>query len=296
MGPPAPVLRRRDSDKPDAKDPGPGVPTLGFVGVGGSAAAESALATTPAVTGTAATGTAATGAGATGTAATGTVATGTAATGAGAVATLGAVVMALAAVGLAAYEWHKVWVLYNDVKRGKADSERLKRYVDQQIFLMWQNGEITDEEYFNYKATGMLNVATKDKRRDDGADRRAFRDWVVKTILAGFNGQEHPLRCLLDKDGKPYAAGNMYDPDHPIFDAGHLRSHHGGGAAMGVEWSPDNRLDGSKSEGKGVIFEKVFVDVGGIPIEKGLLQTLENHGLVAKGTTANATPSRGWTP
>jgi hypothetical protein len=285
------VLRRRDSDKPATQDFSVAEPSLGLVGVGGlaaaksAAAAEVALVSTPAAVGAGAAGAEVAGAGA-GVGAAGTVS----------VAALGAVVMALASIGLAAYEWHKVWVLYKEVQKGKADSERLKEYVDRQVFLAWQNGEITDEEYQNYKASGVLNVEAKEKRRNDGADRRAFRDWVVRTILAGYDGQEHPLRKLLDKDGKPYSAGNMYDPDHPIFDAGHLRSHHGGGAAMGVEWSPDNRLDGSKSEGKGVIFEKVFVDVGGIPIEKGLLQTMENHGLVAKGTLAGATPSKGWIP
>jgi hypothetical protein len=86
----------------------------------------------------------------------------------------------------------------------------------------------------------------------------------------------------------------MYSFNDPVFDAGHLTSHHGGGAAMGVEWSADNRLDGVHSERQGVIMEKVFVEVGGVPIERGMLQTMENHGLVPKGTVAEATPTIGW--
>ena len=61
---------------------------------------------------------------------------------------------------------------------------------------------------------------------------------------------------------------------------------------MGAEWSADNRLDGSKSESKGVAFEKVFVEVCGVPIERGYLRAMEAQGLVPAGTTASARPSR----
>ena len=65
---------------------------------------------------------------------------------------------------------------------------------------------------------------------------------------------------------------------------------------MGAEWSADNRLDGSKSESKGVAFEKVFVEVCGVPIERGYLRAMEAQGLVPAGTTASARPSAGWVP
>jgi hypothetical protein len=123
-------------------------------------------------------------------------------------------------------------------------------------------------------------------------ERKAFRGFVTETIMA--QGNDHPLRNLLDEEGRPYSARNMYSFDHPVFDAGHLTSHHGGGAAMGVEWSADNRLDGVHTERQGIILQKVFVEVGEVPIELGMLQTMENHGLVPEGTVAAAKPTTGW--
>ena len=82
----------------------------------------------------------------------------------------------------------------------------------------------------------------------------------------------------------------MYDFNRPVSDAGHVTSQIGGGKAMGLEWAADNRLDGADTEGKGMIMEKVFVDVCAkdgtrpVPIEIGYLKTLEASGLVPRGT------------
>jgi hypothetical protein len=56
-----------------------------------------------------------------------------------------------------------------------------------------------------------------------------------------------------------------------------------GGVGLGTEGSASNRLDGSKSEKHGVVFEKVFVEVCGVPLELTFLRNAEEHGLVPKG-------------
>jgi hypothetical protein len=48
------------------------------------------------------------------------------------------------------------------------------------------------------------------------------------------------------------SAKDMYDSANPVADAGHLLGHAAGGAAMGLEWAADNRLDGVHSEQYGV--------------------------------------------
>lgn len=138
----------------------------------------------------------------------------------------------------------------------------------------------------------ILTVAAAN--RDDGAARKAFRSYVTSTILAGCKGAEHPLRKLLDPSGKPYPAGDRYNFKDPIFDAGHPLSIAGGGEGLGIEWPAENRYDGSKSESQGVILEKIFVEVCGVPIEAGFLRTAEEHGLVRRGTLENASRSGGW--
>lgn len=130
--------------------------------------------------------------------------------------------------------------------------------------------------------------------RNDDAERKSFREYVVKTILSGCNGQPHPLSSLLNSENRPFNARDMYNSDNPIFDSGHLRSYFAGGTGMGVEYSPDNRWDGSKTEAKGIIMEKMFVDVCGVPIEVHMLESMENHGLVPHGTAASAPRSGGW--
>lgn len=140
-----------------------------------------------------------------------------------------------------------------------------------------------------------LQIADTESSRDDSSERREFRRFVVDTIMTGNEGTEHPLRCLLDSEGKPYSARDLYAFEHPIFDAGHVVSHHGGGRAMGVEWPADNRLDGTHSERKGVVMEKVFVDVEGVPVELSLLESLESAGLVPEGTVLASSRSKGWT-
>jgi hypothetical protein len=139
--------------------------------------------------------------------------------------------------------------------------------------------------------TTQTTVASK---RNDAAERRAFRQWAVQRILDGCKGAEHPLRKVLDALGRPHSAADRFSQES-LWDAGHVRSHKSGGREMSMEDSLFNRSD-SSDEKLGVIFEKPAIDICGVPVERNTAKRWESHGLIPKGTVANAPPSPGWLP
>jgi RHS repeat-associated protein len=131
--------------------------------------------------------------------------------------------------------------------------------------------------------------------RDDAKERREFRQWAVSRIMDGCNGKVHPLRNILDAQGKPYNAASKAS-EMPIWDAGHLKSAHGGGRAMGMEDSSFNREEGFTDERQGVVFVKQHIDICGVSVELRTAQRWESAGLIPAGTVASSPVSGGWMP
>jgi RHS repeat-associated protein len=214
------------------------------------------------------------------------------------------IAVGVAAIALTCYLISTLENALNQRDAAEAAANKQKYNIDSLMEKARGEGKISKEQYKDYLKNGNPYFIGSDSNaqpmassnRNDSSERKAFRAYVVETILKGCDGQPHPLSKLLNREGKTHDARDMYNDKNPIFDAGHTKSGHAGGEGMGVEYSPDNRLDGSKSEAKGVIMEKPFLDVCGIPIEANMLKSMENQGLVPKGTVARATPSGGWSP
>jgi hypothetical protein len=67
-----------------------------------------------------------------------------------------------AAVAWASYEWYGVYRAHQSLAQAKANSADLKRQLDQAVRTAWQNGAITDDEYFLYLASGVLVIQPRD--------------------------------------------------------------------------------------------------------------------------------------
>ena len=77
---------------------------------------------------------------------------------AGASAPAWAWIIPVAAWAWAGYQWYGVYQSWQSLQQAKANSADLQRQVRQAAHTAWQNGAITDDEYFLFLATGTLVI------------------------------------------------------------------------------------------------------------------------------------------
>jgi RHS repeat-associated protein len=140
---------------------------------------------------------------------------------------------------------------------------------------------------------------------DSARLRKAFMDWALARILAGCDGQPHPLEFLVDKSTGDWKSRAKYSLDMPAVQAGHLlteaRREDWNDATGGkipellaVEDATFNQWSNNKGETQKGIFFKDAIDICGVPVERRSALEYESAGLLPKGTVKAASPSAGW--
>ncbi len=108
----------------------------------------------------------------------------------------------------------------------------------------------------------------------------------------------HPLKFLLDKNGKWYKGGRS--SQLPTIEAGHVRSRFATEKALerfALEDASWNGMRGNKFEtGQKAIIEATVIDIGGVPVEMMTALSWERAFLLRPGTVKNARVVSGWSP
>jgi len=75
----------------------------------------------------------------------------------------------IAAWAIAGYELYKLYREWESLQKARADSKDLQQWVRRGVHRLWQNGLITDEEYFLYLSTGVLVTQPESPTRPSSA-------------------------------------------------------------------------------------------------------------------------------
>lgn len=115
----------------------------------------------------------------------------------------------------------------------------------------------------------------------------------LRTILAE---PDHPLGFLVDR-GSGKWLGRSHLDDLPAVQAGHLTSRHSGAPeSLAIEDADFNQRASWRGERQGAIFQKVAVEIGGVPVERATAGLWERLGLLPAGTVDGAPSHPGWKP
>lgn len=133
-------------------------------------------------------------------------------------------------------------------------------------------------------------------KRDDGAQRQAFKQHSLRTILSYGTDKKgnliHPLRALVDPKTRRWYPNGIRRPGPPSVDAGHTVSDWTGNETHYVLEDSDrnryyNHAEGGPKRG-GVWFHKQAVLIGQVSMDLATAQDLERAGLLPAGTVARA--------
>ena len=146
----------------------------------------------------------------------------------GAVITGGVALAAAAALGFAGYEVRRAFREYRSAEEARAEARKLLQQAQRGAFNLWQNGFITDDEYFLYLATGVLVIQPRDapgtppRGAPDEASRKATdeRWWAIMWLGYAYNRArlfDNPFNEVIvdGADGKRYRV-DAFDPGKRI--------------------------------------------------------------------------------